>query len=35
MALACANLVCLDLFAQPLNPTSLVRSFAQADTHEL
>jgi hypothetical protein len=31
MALACANLVCLDLLAQPLSPTTLVRSFARAD----
>jgi hypothetical protein len=31
MALACANLVCLDLLAQPLSPTTLVRCCAQAD----
>lgn len=31
MALACANLVCLDLFAQPLSPTTLVRLCAQAN----
>jgi hypothetical protein len=31
MALACANLVHLDLHAQPLSPTTPVRCFAQAD----
>ena len=31
MALACANLVCLDLITQPLGPTTLVRLCAQAE----
>ncbi|BAR54025.1 hypothetical protein ACFLEY_13800 [Bradyrhizobium sp. YCK136] len=31
MALACANLVCLDLFSQPLSPTTLVRLCMQAE----
>lgn len=31
MALACANLVHLDLFAQPLSPTTLVRCNTQVD----
>ncbi|BBZ96792.1 hypothetical protein BRDID11004_22990 [Bradyrhizobium diazoefficiens] len=31
MALACANLVCLDLFSQPLSPTTLVRLCVQAE----
>ncbi|KQT13086.1 MULTISPECIES: hypothetical protein [unclassified Bradyrhizobium] len=35
MALACANLVCLDLFSQPLSPTTLVRLCVQAGTHGL
>ncbi len=30
MALACANLVCHDLFSQPLSPTTLVRLSVQA-----
>ncbi|WP_439361123.1 hypothetical protein [Bradyrhizobium sp. DASA03007] len=31
MALACANLVCLDLITQPLSPTTLVRLCVQAE----
>lgn len=35
MALACANVIRLDLLTQPLSPTTLVRCYTQADHDEL